>query len=59
LTTFRRAAADPQQLVEYLAVQGIIVRTIKELNSVRASVGFFNTEDEIDSLARAVAGFQT
>ncbi len=58
LTTFRLAGADPQQLVEYLAAQGIIIRAIKELNSVRASVGFFNTEDEVDSLVRAVAGFK-
>lgn len=58
LIIFRLEGVEPQQLVAALADQGIIIRTINELHSVRVSVGFFNTEDEVGRLVRAVAHFQ-
>lgn len=55
LTSFRLAGSEPAQVVERLASRGIIVRTIAELNAVRAAVGFFNTEEEIELLTREIA----
>lgn len=54
LISFQLNGVEPQRLVETLASQGIIIRTIKELNCVRASIGFFNTEEEVECLVKAV-----
>ncbi|OPX89287.1 MAG: Cysteine desulfurase [Pelotomaculum sp. PtaB.Bin013] len=54
LISFQLNGVEPQQLVKTLASQGIIIRTIKELNCVRASIGFFNTEEEVECLVKAV-----
>ena len=55
LVSFRLEGVRPELLVEILAGQGIIIRSISELACVRASLGFFNTEEEVEKLVRAVA----
>jgi L-cysteine/cystine lyase len=50
LTSFRAEGLQPAAVVESLEKQGISIRVINELNSVRASVSFFNTEEEVERL---------
>ena len=42
---------DPEQTVERLASEGLVVRSLPEPSAVRASIHAVNTETEIDSLA--------
>jgi L-cysteine/cystine lyase len=49
------AAEDPQAEVERLAGQGFVVRSIPGLGLVRASVGAWSSEEELESLAAAAA----
>jgi L-cysteine/cystine lyase len=48
-------AEDPQAEVERLAAQGFIVRSIPGAGLVRASVGAWSSEDELEGLARLAA----
>lgn len=57
LVSFRVPGRAPTEVAAALRRQGYLVRTIPEPHdAVRASTGFFNTEDEIDGLAEAVGG---
>jgi selenocysteine lyase/cysteine desulfurase len=49
------AAADPQAEVERLADQGIVVRSIPGAGLIRASVGAWSSEAEIEALAGLAA----
>jgi L-cysteine/cystine lyase len=48
-------AEDPQAEVERFAAQGFIVRSIPAAGLVRASVGAWSSEDELEGLARLAA----
>lgn len=50
-----RLPLPPEELVRRLAGRGTTVRSIAGYDCVRASVGWFHTEDEIDELAGQVA----
>ncbi len=55
LISFRVAGVKPPRLVELLAERGIVIRKITETNCVRASINFFNTDEEIEQLIKAIA----
>jgi L-cysteine/cystine lyase len=55
LLTFSLAGTDEGELVHWLqSERDIFVRAIHEHGAVRVSTGFYNTEEEIDSLAQAL-----
>jgi L-cysteine/cystine lyase len=54
LTTVTHASANMGRVVERLRAQSIIVRSLPELHAIRVSTAFFNTEQEIERLARAI-----
>lgn len=59
LLAFTLAGRQPDEVVAYLNEQHHIhIRTIPEMNSMRVSTGFYNTEDEIDLLAKALSTYQ-
>jgi len=49
------AAADPQNEVERLAAEGIVVRSIPSFGLVRASVGAWTSEEELERLVELAA----
>jgi len=49
------AAGDPEAEVDRLAAAGFLIRSIPRAGLVRASVGAWSSEDELDALARAAA----
>jgi L-cysteine/cystine lyase len=56
LVTFRIAGWPADTAVEELGSRAFaVVRSITAFDAVRASVGFFNSEDELDRFAEAVA----
>ncbi|HBF37204.1 MAG TPA: cysteine desulfurase [Firmicutes bacterium] len=55
LISFRVPGVEPSRVVETLAKQGIIIRAIKELSVCRASIAFYNTEEELERLIKAIA----
>lgn len=55
LLSFRAEGIASQKLVQHLGARGIVVRSILEMDCVRASLGFFNTENEIERLVKGVA----
>jgi len=56
LITFRVAGWPPERVFEELSHRVVaITRTIADLNAVRVSIGFFNTDDEIRRFCDAVA----
>ncbi len=55
LLSFRAEGISPQKLVGHLGAEGIAVRAILEMGYVRVSIGFFNTEDEIEKLVKCIA----
>ncbi len=52
LVTF--AAADPAAVVDRLAAEGIVIRSLPQPSACRASVHAFNTADEVDRLLAAL-----
>jgi len=59
LLTFTLERGTPEEIVTYLREQhNIYTRTIPDMNSIRVSTGFYNTEEEIDTLARALSEYQ-
>ncbi len=54
LLSFRVEGIASNKLVEHLGAKGIVVRSILEMDCVRASLGFFNTENEIEQLVKGV-----
>lgn len=59
LIAFILEGQDPEKVVNYLHEQhNISIRTIPEINAMRVSTGFYNTEAEIDKLAEALTTYQ-
>ena len=59
LLAFTLEGKDPTEVVTYLSEQyRISIRTIPEMNSLRVSTGFYNTEEEINTLVKALAEYQ-
>ena len=55
LLAFTLAGKDEREVVSYLWEQhNISIRSIPENHALRVSTGFYNTEEEIDTLARAL-----
>ena len=53
LLCFTVAGVDPDVLVPRFAAEGVVIRSIKQPRCLRASLGFFNTEDDVRRLAEA------
>ena len=49
-----RPNGDPAELVSALDEQGVIVRELPGRNLVRASVGWWTSEDDLERLAAGV-----
>lgn len=59
LLTFTLAEQHAEEVVNTLRTQyNIDVRTIMPMNALRISTGFYNTEEEIDTLVRALMSLQ-
>ena len=59
LLTFTLEGRNPDEAVTYLSEQyHISIRTIPEMDSLRVSTGFYNTEEEINTLVKALAEYQ-
>lgn len=57
LTAFYADFADAKTLQRYLVSLGILVRRIDPFGYVRVSTSYFHTEDEIESLIKALRNF--
>jgi L-cysteine/cystine lyase len=58
LLAFTLDGQSPDELVTYLRERhNIFTRTIPDMNSVRVSTGFYNTEEEIDTLVKALIAY--
>lgn len=59
LLTFTLRGSDPEEVMTYLRDQhNIYIRTIPDVNALRISTGFYNTEREIDTLVKALLAHQ-
>lgn len=59
LLTYILESGTPEEAVLYLREQhNIYIRTIPEIRAIRISTGFYNTEEEIEALAHALAAYQ-
>ncbi|HUG13781.1 MAG TPA: aminotransferase class V-fold PLP-dependent enzyme [Thermomicrobiales bacterium] len=54
LVSFNLAGMEPNDLVTALDERGFILRTIPDPACVRLSTGFYNTEEEIETLGAAI-----
>lgn len=60
LLAFTLAGRSPDEVVTYLREKhNIFTRTIPEMNSIRISTGFYNTEEEVDTLVKVLAEYQS
>lgn len=60
LLAFTMEGQNPEEVMTSLREQhNIYIRTIPDVNSMRISTGFYNTEEEIDTLVKALAAYQT
>lgn len=55
LITFTLAGQEDAEVVKALREKNILIRNIPSIKALRISTGFYNTEEEIDLLAEAVA----
>lgn len=55
LVTFRVGKADPERVVADLAGRGILVRSIRRPHALRMSLGFYNTETEVEEVTGSLA----
>ncbi len=59
LLAFSLEGQNPDEVVTYLNEQHrILIRSIPDNGSLRVSTGFYNTEEEIDTLVKALAEYQ-
>lgn len=59
LLTFTLERGTPDEVVSYLREQyNIATRTIADRHAIRVSTGFYNTEEEIETLATALGAYQ-
>lgn len=54
LVSFRVGDHPPESIVQQLADRHILVRSIQRPSAVRLSLGYFNTEDEVEGVITAV-----
>jgi len=54
LVTFQVPEADEKQVLKALTTLGIQMRTVPHPKSLRLSTGFYNTEEELERLARVL-----
>lgn len=54
LLSFNVKGKSPEEVAAKLFEKGIVVRTVPITNSVRVSTGFYNTEEEVDILLKAL-----
>lgn len=59
LTTFTFAGWEPAAVVEDLADERIVIRSIPSLAALRVSTGFYNNEDDINRLVAALKTLRT
>jgi L-cysteine/cystine lyase len=59
LLAFTLEGQNPDEVVTYLGEQRISIRTIPEMQLMRLSTGFYNTEEEIDTLVKALTAYQS
>ncbi len=57
LVSFQLTNQSHAKLVQFLENQGILVRTIRDPDCVRASIHYFTLESEIDHLVKAIQKF--
>ncbi|MDA8217702.1 MAG: aminotransferase class V-fold PLP-dependent enzyme [Dehalococcoidales bacterium] len=55
LLCYSVAGADVEAMTKRLVAQGVVVRSVREPSCIRASLGFFNTEQDVERLAEATA----
>lgn len=59
LLAFTLDGQNPDEVVTYLREKHkIYTRTIPDMNAIRLSTGFYNTEEEIDTLVQALTNYQ-
>ena len=59
LLAFALEGKDPEEIVTYLSEHHqISIRSIPDNGSLRVSTGFYNTEEEIDTLVQALTAYQ-
>lgn len=54
LIAFRLEGVDPEAAVARLAEADVVVRSIKQPSCLRASLAFFNTEEDVERLAEGI-----
>ncbi len=54
LLAFTVAGAEPERLAARLDARGVIIRSLRAPRALRASFGFFNTEEDVDRLLTAL-----
>lgn len=55
LVSFQVTGADANEVLKALTGQGILIRTVPHPQSLRLSTGFYNTPEELERLAEALA----
>jgi selenocysteine lyase/cysteine desulfurase len=55
LVTFTVAGTDPVALAAALAAEGVVIRSLPRPEALRASLGFFSDEADVERLAAALA----
>lgn len=59
LTTFVMDGYDPDRVVAALEPMGIVIRSIKYPHALRVAAGFYNNEEDIDTLCDALSEIAT
>ncbi|HEX6350534.1 MAG TPA: aminotransferase class V-fold PLP-dependent enzyme [Candidatus Dormibacteraeota bacterium] len=55
LIALKVAGQDPAKIVERLAAEGVLIRSIPENGALRISTGFYNTREDIDRAMQLLA----
>lgn len=54
LVTFTVRGVEPEDVVQGLAAQGVVIRSLHDPDACRVSTGFYNTEEDIGRLVAAI-----
>ncbi|GHO47002.1 aminotransferase class V-fold PLP-dependent enzyme [Ktedonospora formicarum] len=57
LLSFTIEGRSDEEIVTFLRERNILIRNIPETQAIRVSTGFYNTEEELDTLAKALREF--